>query len=206
MYYDIHTGCNLSVYAPNPPGQGLSLPHVQGCSGSQQKPLDPDFRNFAQGRAFIRHSTCLKAAWRTWSHKKESQKEGLQQWPLTPEPESPAEHMGETEGPGALCACLAALGTQTALSCGCQTAPVPGCLKAQLRPPVLLKGNLIPLKLFNISQDWWNSHSLKFGCEVSDEGCSLQTTLRSPCCWYYHKNKQKCRFLFQLHRAAGLTN
>lgn len=65
---------------------------------------------------------------------------------------------------------------------------------------------LDPLKLSIISQDWWNSHSLKSECEVSDEGCSLQTTLRSPCCWYYHKNKQKCRFLFRFHRAAGLTN
>lgn len=57
--------------------------------------------SFVQEKKFVRHSICLKAAQQTWSHKKETQKEGLQHWPLTPEPESSPEHMRETEGSGA---------------------------------------------------------------------------------------------------------
>lgn len=150
--------------------------------------------SFAQGRTFIRHSNDLKAARQTGSHKKETQKEGLQHWPLTP------EHTGETEGSGHCVPAWQLWGQRLPNSSR------PWVPQSSAQASGAAERELDPLKLSIISQDWQNSHGLKFGCEVSDEGCRLQTTLRSPCCWCYHKNKQKCRFLFQLQRADGLTN
>lgn len=82
--------------------------------------------SFAPDAAFIRHSICLKAVNQTYSHKKETQKERTATLGLTAEPELLLEHVGEAEGSGTLCPCLAALGTEAALGFDCLTAPACG--------------------------------------------------------------------------------
>lgn len=168
----------------NPSGQGLSLPI---CARTLWRPTKAFGSRFQKVLLKKGHLLDTASAWRQHDKlaatKRRPKRRGLQHCPLTPEPELLLEHIGEAEGSGTLCACLTALGTEVAPRFGCLVALAPGSLQAQLRPPALLKGTLISENSRWSARTIKNTHSLKYVREVSDEGCSPQTTLGSPCCW-----------------------